>query len=276
MRRAHSILPVLAAFILFAAQAAAAPRLMILMDERVMGVFGTTGWEVPTEAELVLMEHFRSQGYEVIDMTTMRRGVTQQQGLRILAGDDRGAAAAGLEHGARWSILGTAISKPAGAKLFGTQMQSIQATLTARVVDNDTARVIATGTATAAKPHIDEVQGGVLAIRDAAKKLAAELSGQMNAALQQTANAPVQVSVSGLVSFRHLEFLMHWLNNELSGARAVNLETFNSGTARISVDHPGGGDAVASQISAARFTGFRIEPHYVTGARVDMNVVLGQ
>lgn len=256
---------------------AAGPKLLILMQEKVMGVFGTTGWEVPTEAELTLMEYFSGQGYEVVDVTSMRRNLEQQRGLRLLAGDNQGAAATGLQHGARWSILGTAISKPAGAKLYGTQMQSIQATLTARVVDNDTARVVATATATTAKPHIDEVQGGVLAIQEAAKTLAADLSAQMQSAATSPAqSSTVLVNVSGLVSFRHLEFIMNYLQTEVAGVQGTTLDNFNSGLAEIRVTHPGGGDAIAGAVSSKRFTGFRLEPRYVTPSRVDLSVVLSQ
>lgn len=242
-----------------------------------MGVFGTTGWEVPTEAELTLMEFFSAQGYDVIDASTMRRNLEQQRGLKLLAGDNQGAAATGLQHGARWSILGTAISKPAGAKLYGTQMQSIQATLTARVVDNDTASVIATATATSARPHIDEVQGGVLAIQEAARKLAADLSAQMqHAATSQQDGGMVTLNVSGLVSFRHLEFIMSYLQSEIPDASDVTLDNFNSGLAEIRLSHPGGADAIASAVSSKRFTGFRLEPRYVSGSRVDISVVLDQ
>lgn len=267
---------ILLALLLSPPAPAAGPKLLILMQEKVMGVFGTTGWEVPTQAELTLMEHFAGQGYEVVDLTTMRRNLEQQRGLKMLAGDDHGAAVTGLQHGARWSILGTAISKPAGAKLFGTQMQSIQATLTARVVDNDTARVIATATATTAKPHIDEVQGGVLAIQEAARKLAADLSGQIQHTAAPAAGGTVMINVSGLVSFRHLQFLMDYLQSEVPGVADLTLDNFNSGLAEIRVTHPGGGDAIAGAVSAKRFTGFRLEPGYVSESRVDMAVVLDQ
>ena len=158
------------------------PTLMIIMDEKVMGVFGTTGFEVPTQAEISLMQHFSGMGFNVVDPKTVKRNITQAKGLRLLEGDDMAAAAVGLQHGAQYSIIGTAISKPGGAKLYGTQMQSIHATLTARVVRNSDARVIATASASAAQAHIDEVRGGAMAIEKAAQQLAQQLSGQIPAA----------------------------------------------------------------------------------------------
>ena len=33
------------------------PRVLVLFDEKVMGVLGTTGWEVPNQTELTLIKH---------------------------------------------------------------------------------------------------------------------------------------------------------------------------------------------------------------------------
>ena len=125
------------------------PRVLVLFDEKVMGVLGTTGWEVPNQTELTLIKHLRSDGFVILDPDTLRRNIDRAMGLRMLEGDQRSATATGLALGADISVLGTAISKPAGAKLLGTQMQSLQATVTARVVLNDTGEVVGTATATA-------------------------------------------------------------------------------------------------------------------------------
>jgi len=257
---------------------AAGPTVMILMQEKVMGLFGTSGWEVPTQAELTLMEQFSQRGYTVIDPQTLRRNLVQSKGLRMLEGDNKGAAAVGLQHGATLSILGTAISKPAGAKLYGTQMQSIQATLTARVIQNDVARVIATGTATAAKPHIDEVQGGTLAIQEAAMDLAGQLLGQL-ASVRTPSGAgggSVVVNISGLKSYRHLDFVMYFFETEAKGVNKVDLRSFTSGVADIALGYQGKIDALARFIATKKFRGFRLEPTYVTANRIDLAVVLDQ
>jgi len=249
---------------------------MILMQEKVMGVFGTSGWEVPTQAELTLMEHFSQRGYTVIDPQTLRRNLVQAKGLRMLEGDNKGAAAVGLQHGAALSIIGTAISKPAGAKLYGTQMQSIQATLTARVVKNDSAKVVATGSATTAKPHIDEVQGGTLAIQEAATELAEQLLGKLAAVSSPSAagKGAVEVNISGLKSYRHLDFIMYFFETEAKDVKKVDLRSFTSGVAAVALTYSGKIDTLARFIATKKFKGFRLEPTYVTADRMDLAVVL--
>ncbi|MEM6302291.1 MAG: hypothetical protein AAF749_11170, partial [Pseudomonadota bacterium] len=125
------------------------PRVLVLIDEKVSGVLGTTGWEVPRQSEISLLAQLRSDEFMILDPETTRRNIDRNRGLRLLEGDERSATAAGLAMGAELSIIGTAISKPAGAKLLGTQLQSIQATVTARVVKNDTGEVIGSASATA-------------------------------------------------------------------------------------------------------------------------------
>ena len=49
------------------------PSLMVIMQEKVMGVLGTTGYEQPNQAELSLMEHFSRLGYRVVDPATVKR-----------------------------------------------------------------------------------------------------------------------------------------------------------------------------------------------------------
>ena len=259
-----------------AAPVADKPKLMILIEEKVMGVFGTTGHEAPGQAEIVLSEKFNALGFSVVDPQTARRNLIQAKGLRLLEGNDRAAAAAGLQHEAQYSIIGTAISKQAGAKLYGSQMQSIQATLTARIVSNDNARVIATATRTATQVHIDEVQGGVLAIESAATEIADELGNQMMAYPQEAKGGAQEITlnISGLVSYRHLDFVMNYFEKEIKGVRAVYLRNFSEGLADLAVDYQGSMEGLARFVARKRFKGFRLEPTNVTANRMDLAVVL--
>lgn len=256
----------------------AKPKIMIIILEKVAGVFGTTGFEQPNQAELTLMQKFNELGFTVVDPAMVKRNLIQSKGLRLLEGDDRAAAAVGLQHGADISIIGSAISKPAGSKLFGTQMQSIQATLTARVVRNSDARVIAQGSASATQPHIDEVQGGVIAIEKAATELAENLGAQVEAKWQaqqkRGATQVVTVLITGLVSFRHLDFILSFFEKKVKGIKTTQLRSFTEGVAELGLDYRGGIRKLARQIARKKFSGFRLEPTSVTSNRMDLVVVL--
>ncbi len=259
--------------------AASKPTLMVIMDEKVMGVLGTTSFEVPTQAEIRLMQHFRELGFNVVDPKTVKRNITQSKGLRLLEGDDIAAAAVGLQHGAQYSIIGTSISKPGGGKLYETQLQSIHATLTARVVRNDDARVIATASASAAQAHIDEVRGGAMAIDKAAQDLAQQLSGQILAAGVGTGSSAAQeltMNISGLVSYRHLDYVMGFLEKEVPGVSSVSLHSYTSGIAELGVSYAGKAAELSRTLANQRFKGFRLEPTHVTPNRLDLRAVLSR
>jgi len=250
---------------------------MIIMDEKVMGVFGTTGFEKPSQAEITMMQKFNDLGFTVVDPAMVRRNLIQSKGLRMLEGDDRAAAAVGLQHGTELTIIGTAISKQAGAKLLGTQMQSVQATLTARVIRNDDARVIASASATASQPHIDEVQGGVLAIEKAAQELADNLSSSIMdkwKEQKQGGDQEITLNISGLISYRHLDSIMYYFEEKLPSAKGVSLRSFTSGVADVGLVYQGQMSDLARLIANKRFTGFRLEPTHVTSHRMDLVVVM--
>lgn len=269
---------VIASLPLTAQAASVPPTIMIIMHEKVAGVFGTTGYEQPNQAELTLMDKFNELGFRVVDPSTVKRNLTRAQGLRFLEGNDAAAAVHGLQHGAEISIIGSVISKPSGGKLYGTRMQTIQATLTARAIRNDDARVIATASASATQAHIDEVQGGVMAIEKAASELAENLGDQLSAKWQakQQRAAPheVKLLITGLVSFRHLDFVMGFFEKEVKGVKHVQLRTFSEGVADIELDYRGEIRKLARQIASKKFRGFRLEPTNVSSNSIDMAVMI--
>lgn len=251
------------------------PTVMVVLQEKVAGVFGTTGWEVPTQAELSLMAALQEEGFTVVDPGTVRANIAQAKGLRLLEADNRSAAALGLQHGAQISIIGTAISKPAGAKLLDTQMQSIQATVTARAISNDTGEVIATASGNGSVAHIDEVAGGAAALREATELLAKTLVPKMVAATEKESGTArtIRINISGLKSYRHLDYLLYYFENKVKGVSSVYLREFTNTVANISIEYNDQSAALARKVTKKRFKGFRLEPNEVTDNRIDFSVV---
>jgi hypothetical protein len=251
------------------------PTVMVILQDKVAGEFGTTGWEVPTQAELTLIAALTEAGFPVVDAETARSNLDQAKGLRLLEADNRSAAALGLQHGAQISIIGTAISKPAGAKLLETQMQSLQATVTARAIANDTARVLASGSANAAVAHIDEVAGGVQALDQATQKLAASLVPQLVLATEMSDDAPraIRVNISGLKSYRHLDYLLYFFETKVAGISEVYLREFTNTVANVSMQYNDQSAVLARKVAKQKFKGFRLEPTQVTDNRIDFSVV---
>jgi len=252
------------------------PRVWVLMEEKAMGVFGTTDSVNPGQAEITLMEEFKRMGYKVVDSATVRQNIDQAKGLRALEGDDAAAAAIGLQYGAEFAIVGTSHSKPAGGKLFETQMQTIHATVSARIIRNSDARVVAVGSASAAQAHLDEVRGGALAIEKAAKELAENLDRRLtiDSSEEKEAGREMVINLSGLKSYRHLDFVLTRLETRIEGVESVKLQDFTSGTAGLLLRYSGDLKRLAGQLTREKFVGFRLEPTHVTSNRIDIKVVI--
>lgn len=253
------------------------PKVMIIMDEKVGGLYGTTGSESVGQAESTMMEKFINAGFNVVDPDTVKANITRDKALRILEGDNAAAAAEGLKYGAQVVISGKAFSKNAGGKLYGTNMQSLQATLQARVIRTDTGKVIASKSAQGAQVHIDELQGGALAIKEASEKMSDELiamivkqwSGEVYGRSQE-----ITVMISGLVSYRHLAAIKKLLEKETQGVKAVHQRSFTGGIAELAIDYGGKSTNIADELASRKFTGFRLEPTNVTPHRIDVKAIL--
>ena len=251
------------------------PRVMILIEEKVAGVFGATGYEDVGQAESTLSEQFLNAGFEVVDSQTVRKNLPRDKALRMMEGDRRAAAVAGLQFHAEIVISGKAFSKNAGKTLLGTNMQSIHATVQASAVRTDDGSVVSSRSTSAVQAHIDELRGGAMAIRKAGVDLSNMLIPDiMNAVSSSTQDVnAVTVTVSGLVSYGHLMAVREYLEVRLDGVLGVTQRQFTRETADLLVDYIGNAMMLADAIARQRFQGFRLEPTNVTPSKPDLKVI---
>ncbi len=253
------------------------PKVMVIIDEQVMGLFGRNDWENVGEAESIIIEKFLNAGFNVVDPEQVRKNIDRDGSLKIFDGDAGAAEAAGLKHGAQIIIAGKAFSKNAVKNIRGTNMQSIHATLQARVYRTDNGKVISSRSETATQVHIDEMQGGALAIKEAGAKLADNLiqdiisqwRGEVYGRSQE-----ITLIISGLTSYRHLTVIKRFLEKETQGVKAVHQKGFTAGIAELTLDYGGKSSNIADNLANREFPGFNLDPTNVTPNRVDVKVIL--
>jgi hypothetical protein len=253
------------------------PKIMVIMEEKVMGVFGTTAFEDVGQAESTLIQRLLAAGFNVVDPQTVKSNISRDQALRILEGDNNAAAAAGLQYGAQIVISGKAFSKNAGGRIAGTQLQSLQATLQARAIRTDSAKIISSRSEQGRQAHIDEVQGGALAIKQAMERMTDPLVNDILAQWRSEAygrSKEITLMITSLVSYRHLSAIKSFLEKGMQGIKAVHQRSFLAGTAELMLDYGGKSSNIADELANRKFTGFRLEPTNVTPSRVDVKAVL--
>ena len=252
-------------------------KVMVVIDEKVAGMFGTTAWENMGEAESTISQKLLNAGFDVVDPQTVKSNLSRDKALLLIEGDPKAAASAGLQYGAQLVITGKALSKNAGGKLYGTQMQSLQATVQARVIRTDDAKVISTRSEQGQQAHIDEVQGGILAIREASSSLADLLIGDIQRQWTKeffSRSHEIQIVIVGLVSYRHLDAVKGYLQTGIPGVKSVQQRSFTENYAELSVNYDGDSSAIASSLANQKFTGYRLEPTSVTPNKINLRAVV--
>ena len=179
----------------------------------------------------------------------MRQNLKQEQAAAILQGDTNLAATLAKKLGAEIVITGKAVAKVAtGINLGG--MKSCQANITARVIKADVATVIATGSQHAAYPHIDEVSGGMEAIKKASNKLSDELISQITQRWKdEFYNATtVKLDVKGITSFNQLNNFNNTLKFLVRGVKDIYTRQISEDMAELDVKLTGNANQLAREI----------------------------
>lgn len=248
----------------------AGERLWVLMEERIVWILDTTDIaENPGQAEITLIEELTGKGFDVVDAAAVRRAITQAQGLRVLEGDEQAAAAIGLQYGAEYSVVGKAFAKLGTAGIYGTNLKTVHATVNARLIRNSDARIIVSASANANVAHLDEIQGGAMAIEQATREIAGKLDATFKK-LAAVSGSEVVLNMSGLKSYRQLDTILQILENSAPGVEKAHIENFTSGAAQILIMYRGEIRDLATFLVRERFSGFRLEPTHVTSNRIDL------
>lgn len=255
--------------------ARARPTIMVVVSEKVMGIFDTTGFEEPGHVESILAADLTDRGFAVVDLDAVQRRNSRAKARQLLEGDEISAREIALQEESEYLLIGTATSKPAGRRLFGTNMQSLQANVTVRLIRGDDGRVLGGATGQGAEAHIDEMQGGMLALTEATEKALESLQAAFADALRpDMADSELTVQVKGLVSYRHLDYLMGFFLEDLGGVEDARLRNFHGGVAEIGLATSADAETVARNAGNARFTGFRLRVTQVSRNRIEMDAVL--
>ncbi len=228
------------------------PRLMFMIDEQNIGQVSNWSNYLSIDmnvTETALLNKFIQNGFECVDPSTVRQNLKQEQAAAILQGDTNLAATLAKKLGAEIVITGKAVAKVAtGINLGG--MKSCQANITARVIKADVATVIATGSQHAAYPHIDEVSGGMEAIKKAANKLSDELIAQITQRWKdEFYNATtVKLDVKGITSFNQLNNFNNTLKFLVRGVKDIYTRQISEDMAELDVKLTGNANQLAREI----------------------------
>jgi len=186
------------------------PRIAMLITEN------NIGNEDPTagKTEAILIDHFRSRDFEVVDPSNALKYRESAEGMAALGGDPEAAAKLGSMLNAEVIIVGKVVAKAADVSaipaLANSGMKSASANVSLKAVNVSTRQIMAAKTIDAPAVHIAQHTAGSRAIEAAVKKLLNEDSGFFNTLIKSWKHSAVdgsvyQLTIGNVKSFQHLK-----------------------------------------------------------------------
>lgn len=140
------------------------PKVMFLIDEKSLGTIATS--EVEAQATVLI----RQKGGQIVDQDMVRSNLKKDQQMLKSVGDNRGAAALGVQYGADVIIVGEAVAKPSARRIAESNLRTYEAVVTLRAIRADNSETIASGSDTASIVALEDVSGSSKALKAAATK----------------------------------------------------------------------------------------------------------
>ncbi|MDD4869417.1 MAG: hypothetical protein PHR77_02560 [Kiritimatiellae bacterium] len=140
------------------------PKVMFLIDEKSLGTIATA------EVEAMATSILRQKGGQVVDQDMVRANLKKDQQMLKSVGDNRGAAALGVQYGADVIIVGEAVAKPSARRIAESNLRTYEAVVTLRAIRTDNSETIASGSDVASIVALEDVSGSSKALKSAAAK----------------------------------------------------------------------------------------------------------
>jgi hypothetical protein len=193
----------------------------------------------------------------------------------VIAGEATVAAKLGVENGAEYILIGQVSTNLLQSKFLAeTDIKSGQATITAKVIDCSTARIIASKSAASVQIHSSEEVAMTRAAEQAARKLMdRELFETIISSFQDIINNGValEVSIKNVANFRTQKAVQSILN-DISQVVSVHRRSFGDGWLRLSVHFKGNADTFSEKVDGLSVAGSRLAVTDISGNAVTMQL----
>lgn len=212
------------------------PRVMLLIDEQSLGTIPTA------EVEALAIKMLLAENVRVVDQDMTQSNVGKGQELLTMAGDNRGAAALGLQYGADIIVVGEVVAKPSARRISDSNLRAYQAAATLRAVRTDNASTVASASEDASIIGLDDVAGSAKAIRAAGQKSLDALVPAMLAAWTQAGGRGaarlhhVTITIGGVDQMWKVKAIREQLHTLKSQAANVVQRNYTAGVAVFELD----------------------------------------
>lgn len=228
-------------------------------------------------SETAIVDYLRSKEFDLVDpamvAALIQKGTLAIQ--RVIAGEATVAAKLGMENGAEYILIGQVSTSLLQSKFLAeTDIKSGQATITAKVIDCSTARIIASKSAASVQIHSSAEVAMTRAAEQAARKLMdRELFETIISSFQDIINNGValEVSIKNVANFRTQKAVQSILN-DISQVVSVHRRSFGDGWLRLSVRFKGNADTFSEKVDGLSVAGNSLAVTDISGNAVTMQL----
>lgn len=251
------------------------PRVMILVDEKSLGTIPTA------EVEGMAIAMIRKAKGQIVDQDMVRSNIKKDQSLLKSVGDNRGAAAIGLQYGADVMIVGEAVAKPSARRIAESNLRTYEAVATLRAVRTDTSETIASASESASIPALDDVSGSSKALKAAARTALETLIPEMTAEWQNVAKretktgSSVAITVGGVDQLWKVKNLREHLKG-MSGVKNVVQRDYTSGAAIFEIESSLPTEELSEKLVLSPPEGLKLQVLSVSKAKMELRAVAAQ
>lgn len=253
------------------------PRIAVIMTEQNIGNDAPSNTLANTSinagiSESVINDYLSKKGYNLVDRDTLA-ALARRSGVETLNNDQSSETALQIAAGggAEVVIIGLAVAKAGTAVLSGTNMRASQATVSARVVDADTAQLLASYSASSNAVHVNPSAGGAEALRKASKELAENLNRQIIAKWSKkvAGTRTARLTIQG-VNFSDISDLRELLHNRVSCIEETIERGYRDGTLSLDVETTAKAREMADEIMTSNINGYRFRVISFSGNTVHL------
>lgn len=248
------------------------PRVMMIVDEKSLGTIPTA------EVEAMAVKKLLENNVRVVDQDMVRANVSKDQQLLKMAGDNRGAAALGLQYGADVIIIGEAVAKPSARRIADSNLRTYQAVATLRAVRTDNSSTIASSSESSSVIDVDDASGSSKALKMAgAKSLDAIIPAMLDA--WEAGGAPagtvthVVMTVGGVDQMWKLKAIRESLQAKTDKARNVRQKSYTAGVAVFEADSTVPVEEFAEFLVLSPPNGLKIQVLNIESGKIDLKAV---
>lgn len=248
-------------------------KIAVLVAEKMAGnTEFTVGTSSPGKTENVLINLFQKRGFTVVDLSGLA-GLNLSTGARDgnLSAADAQAVAERAD--AQYVVIGKAEGRDAGG-IMGTKLHSYQMTVSLRIFEVSSHRIIATVTEAPTVPSVGANFGNPSALKHYKKQLDKKVMNTLIERIaktwteeEQTGSRKIQIVFKGVPNYKVYKKIVKALG-KMKGISKAHKRGFKNKVAKVDIEVESDADALADKLSDVKLAGHKVEVSEMSEGRL--------